>query len=62
MKPSGARGMAQVKKLGRNYKTGGFAKIAASAAKKYGSASAGARVAGSVFQKMVRKHVAAKHA
>lgn len=56
MKPKGARGMAQVKRLGRTYKTGGFAKIAAKAAGKYGSAEAGKRVAGAVFQKMARAH------
>ncbi len=32
-----------------------FAKIAASAGKKYGSAAAGKRVAGAIFQKMRRK-------
>lgn len=53
MKPKGKRGMAQVKKLGRTKKTGGFAKIAKSAAKKYGSKAAGKKVAGAVFQKMV---------
>ena len=56
MEPKGARGMAQVKRLGRNYKTGGFAKIAAKAAEKYGSAEAGKRVAGAVFQNMARAH------
>lgn len=56
MKPEGARGMAQVKRLGRNYKTGGFAKIASKAAEKYGSAEAGKRVAGAVFQNMARAH------
>jgi hypothetical protein len=56
MKPKGARGMAQVKRLGRTYKTGGFAKIAAKAAGKYGSAEAGKRVAGAVFHKMARAH------
>ncbi len=56
MKPKGKAGMAQVKKLGRNYKTGGFAKIASQAAKEYGSKEAGKRVAGAVFQKMVSKH------
>ena len=54
MKPEGARGRAQVAKLGRTYKTGGFDKIAASAGKEYGSAAAGKRVAGAIFQKMVR--------
>jgi hypothetical protein len=56
MKPRGARGIAQVKRLGRTYKTGGFAKIAAKASKKYGSAEAGKRVAGAIFQKMARAH------
>ena len=56
LKPKGARGKAQVKKLGRNYKTGGFSKIAASAGKKYGSSEAGKRVAGAIFQRMAAKH------
>ncbi len=55
MKPKGARGRAQVKKLGRTYKTGGFKKIAAKAGKKYGSKAAGKRVAGAIFQKMAKK-------
>jgi hypothetical protein len=54
MKPKGARGRAQVKKLGRTKKTGGFAKIAKSAGKEYGSKEAGKRVAGAIFQKMVK--------
>lgn len=54
MKPKGKRGMTQVKKLGRTYKTGGFNKIAAKAGKEYGSSAAGKRVAGAVFQKMVK--------
>ena len=56
MKPKGKRGMAQVKKLGRTKKTGGFAKIASKASKEYGSKAAGKRVAGAIFQKMVRAH------
>lgn len=55
LKPKGKAGMAQVKKLGRNYKTGGFKKIAAKAGAKYGSAAAGKRVAGAIFQKMAKK-------
>ena len=54
MKPKGAQGKAQVKKLGRTFKTGGFAKIAAKAGKSYGSKAAGKRVAGAIFQKMVK--------
>lgn len=53
--PKTKQGKAQVAKLGRTKKTGGFAKIAASASKKYGSKAAGKRVAGSIFQKMVAK-------
>ncbi len=58
MKPKGKKGKAQVAKLGRTYKTGGFSKIAAKAGKKYGSAEAGKRVAGAIFNKMIasRKH------
>ena len=55
LKPKGKKGMAQVKKLGRDYKTGGFDQIANSAAKKYGSKSSGEKVAGAVFQNMVNK-------
>jgi len=57
MKPKGKKGMAAVKRLGRNYKTGGFDKIANSAAKEYGSKAEGRRVAGAVYQNMVRKHL-----
>lgn len=56
MKPKGEMGMAQVERLGRDYKTGGFDRIAASASKEYGSKAAGERVAGAIFQKMARKH------
>lgn len=51
--PKTKRGKAQVKKLGRTKKTGGFAKIAKTASKEYGSKEAGQKVAGAVFQKMV---------
>jgi hypothetical protein len=54
MVPATAKGKAQVKKLGRTKKTGGFAKIAAKAGTKYGSPAAGKRVAGAIFQKMVK--------
>jgi len=56
MKPAGKKGMAQVKRLGRTFKTGGFNKIASSAAKEYGSKEKGAKVAGAIFQKMAAKH------
>lgn len=56
MKPKGARGRAQVKKLGRTKKTGGFNKISNKAGKKYGSPAAGKKVAGAIFQKMVKAH------
>ncbi|MDE2102905.1 MAG: hypothetical protein KGL39_37015 [Patescibacteria group bacterium] len=55
MKPKGKRGKAQVERLGRTYKTGGFEKIEESAAKEYGSKKAGEKVAGAVFNKMARK-------
>ena len=51
MKPKGKKGMAQVKRLGRDYKTGNFAKIEEKAAKEYGSKEAGARVAGAIFNR-----------
>lgn len=56
MKPKGKRGMAQVEKLGRHEKTGGFKKIESKASKEYGSKSAGEKVAGAIFQKMARRH------
>lgn len=56
MKPKGKRGRVAVKRLGRNYKTGTFNKIAKKAAKRYGSAAAGKRVAAAVYWKKVRKH------
>ena len=55
MKPKGAKGKAMVAKLDRTKKTGGFAKIAAKAAKQYGSKEAGNKVAGSIFWKMAGK-------
>jgi len=58
MKPKGAKGKTQVKKLGRNYKTGGFKKIAEKAEKEYGSKEEGKRVAGAVFNKMAKAHAA----
>jgi hypothetical protein len=58
LKPQGARGMAQVRRLGRTYKTGGFNMIAQAAAKNYGSAAAGKRVAGAIFNKMARRDAA----
>jgi len=57
LKPKGARGRAMVRKLGRTYKTGNFAKIARKAAKKYGSKEAGKRVAAAIFWKKVRKYM-----
>ncbi len=55
LKPKGARGKAAVARLGRDYKTGNFDKIAKAAASKYGSAEAGKRVAGAVYWNKVRK-------
>ncbi len=54
--PKTARGKAAVKKLGRTKKTGGFAKIAKAASKKYGSKASGKKVAGAIYQRMARKH------
>ncbi len=54
MKPKGKRGQVAVKRLGRTQKTGGFAKIAGKAGKKYGSKAAGERVAAAVYWKMVK--------
>jgi hypothetical protein len=55
MKPKGKRGLAMVKKLGRNYKTGMFEKIAKKAAKKYRSKKVGEKVAAAVFWKKAKK-------
>ena len=55
MKPKGKKGKVMVAKLGRNYKTGIFNKIATSSGKKYGSKEAGKRVAGSIFWKKAHK-------
>lgn len=53
-KPKTARGKAAVERLGRTKKTGGFAKIAKSASKEYGSKKAGQKVAASIYWKMVK--------
>ena len=58
MKPKGKKGKAMVKKLGRNYKTGMFNKIAQKAAKKYGSKEVGKKVAAAVYWKKVRNRIA----
>jgi len=55
MRPKGKRGRVAVRRLGRTKKTGGFAKIARKAAKKYGSAERGRKVAAAVYWKMVKK-------
>lgn len=53
--PKTKKGKAQVKKLGRTKKTGGFKKIEKKAEKEYGSKEAGKKVAGKVFQEMAKK-------
>jgi len=53
--PKTKRGKAAVRRLGRTKKTGGFAKIAKAAAKRYGSKKAGQRVAAAVYWKMVKR-------
>ena len=58
MKPKGKRGRAMVKKLGRNYKTGMFNKIAKKAAKKYHSATTGKKIAGKIYWEKVRNRIA----
>jgi len=55
MKPKGKRGRIAVRRLGRTKKTGGFAKIARKAARKYGSAERGRRIASAIYWKMVKK-------
>lgn len=54
LKPKGAIGRAAVARLGRNYKSRTFEKIAESAGKEYGSKEAGRRVAGAIYWKKVR--------
>jgi hypothetical protein len=56
MEPKGEKGKAAVERLGRDYKTGGFEKIAKKAAEKYGSKEAGERVAGAIYWKKVAAH------
>ncbi len=56
LKPKGAAGKAQVARLGRSYKTGGFKKIEAKAAKRYHSTAAGKKVAGAIFNKMAKRY------
>lgn len=53
-KPKGKRGMVAVKRLGRRRATGMFEKIARIAAKRYGSAERGRKVAAAVYWKKVR--------
>ena len=54
IKPKNKRALASVKRLGRNYSTGNFKKIANAVAKKTGSKEAGAKVAGSIYWKKVK--------
>lgn len=56
--PKTKMGKKMVAKLGRKKATGGFAKIAKKAGKEYGSKEAGKRVAGAIFNKMVKAHKA----
>lgn len=53
--PGTKQGKAAVHRLGRTHKTGGFDKIANKAAKEYGSAEAGKKVAASIYWNMVHK-------
>lgn len=55
MKPKGEKGKEAVERLGRDYKTGGFNKIASSAAKEYGSKEAREKVAGAIYWKMAHR-------
>jgi hypothetical protein len=57
LKPKGARGRAMVRKLGRNYKTGNFEKIAMQAGRKYHSKKIGEKIAGKIFWEKVKKHL-----
>lgn len=56
LKPKGKRGMAQVKKLGRNFKTGGFKNIEEKAKSGGYSTQSAENIAGHVFQEKARKH------
>ena len=55
VKPKGKKGMAAVKRLGRTKKSGMFNVIANKAAKEYGSAEAGKRVAAAIYWKKAKK-------
>lgn len=59
-KPKGKRGLVAVKRLGRTKATGMFEKIAKKAARKYKSAEIGRKVAGAIYQKLVRKYATGK--
>lgn len=61
LKPKGKIGRAQTGRLNRNFKTGGFNKVARSAGKEYGSTAAGKRVAGAIFHKMAQARGNAAH-
>jgi NADH dehydrogenase FAD-containing subunit len=52
--PKTKLGKKAVARLGRTKKTGGFARIAKKAAKEYGSADAGKKVAAAIYWKKVR--------
>ena len=54
-KKSVAMRKAALKRLGRKKATGNFKKIAKKAAKRYGSAEAGKRVAAAIYWKKVKK-------
>lgn len=56
MKPKGARGRANVHRLGRSYKTGGFNKIVRSAEASGKSPAAAKRIAGAAYWNKVRHH------
>ncbi len=55
MKPKGKKGMAMVKKLGRNYKTGGFDAITAKVAARYQSKGKSSEQAEEIGQKVAGK-------
>jgi len=54
-KPKGKRGRVAVRRLGRTKKSGMFAKIARKAARKYGSAAKGRKVAAAIYWRKVGK-------
>jgi hypothetical protein len=59
-KPKGRQGLAATKRLGRNYKTGGFNRIVQDCMRRGGSAEKCKKIAASVYWKKVREYMGRK--